>query len=161
MERANKILNHDLFNVYLGEIRRIEEKEREFCGHDLTHCLDVARIAMILNLEENLLLEKELIYATALLHDIGRHMEYREQIPHEQAGAVLASGILRDCGFSEGEVRLMVQAIAGHRSKHLADAPTLSGIIYRADKLSRPCFACGAEEKCDWSNRKKNREIRY
>lgn len=161
MERADKILKHDLFNIYMGEIRRIEENEREFCGHALSHSLDVARIAMILNLEDGLSLPKELIYAAALLHDIGRHMEYREQIPHEQAGAVLASGILRDCGFEEAEIRLVVQAIAGHRSKHLADAPTLSGIIYRADKLSRPCFSCQAKKKCEWSDHKKNHVLCY
>lgn len=161
MEKINKILNHDLFNVYLSEISRMEENEREFCRHDLTHFLDVARIAMILNLEEGLANAKELIYAAALLHDIGKHMEYKEQIPHEQASAVLAPRILRECGFEEPEVRLIVQAIAGHRADHLADAPTLSGLIYRADKLSRPCYGCRASERCDWSEEKKNLALKY
>ncbi len=161
MEKVDKILNHDLFNVYLKEIQRIEAGNREFCGHDLTHFLDVARIAMILNLEEDLSIPKDLIYAAGLLHDIGRHMEYKEGIPHEQASAVLAPRILRDCGFEEPQVRLIVQAIAEHRSKHIAGAPTLSGIIYRADKLSRPCYSCEAEAGCDWSKNKKNIHLQY
>lgn len=161
MKRASNILNHDLFNVYQKEIKRIEEGDREFCSHDLTHSLDVARIGMILNLEEGLAIPKEMIYAAALLHDIGRHMEYREGIPHEQASAVLAPRILKDSGFEEPEVRLIVQAIASHRSAHIAKAPNLSGIIYRADKLSRPCFSCEAEKECDWNSKKKNLQIQY
>ncbi|MDR2888657.1 MAG: HD domain-containing protein [Lachnospiraceae bacterium] len=161
MEKINRILEHDLFNVYLSEISRIEEKEREFCHHDLIHFLDVARIAMILNLEEGIYVDKVLVYAAALLHDIGKHMEYKQQIPHEQASAILAPRILRDCGFEEPEVRLIVQAVAGHRSVHLAEAPTLSGIIYRADKLSRPCFSCAAADQCNWSDEKKNHALKY
>ncbi len=161
MERASNILNHDLFNVYQKEIKRIEDDDRAFCCHDLTHCLDVARIGMILNLEEGLTIPKEMIYAAALLHDIGKHMEYREGIPHEQASAVLAPRILKDSGFDEPEVRLIVQAIASHRSAHIATAPNLSGILYRADKLSRPCHSCNASQECDWNSTKKNLQIQY
>lgn len=161
MERIDKILNHDLFYVYLKEIKRLEETKREFCVHDLTHFLDVARVAMILNLEDNLNISRELIYAAALLHDIGKHMEYKEGIPHEQASAVLAPQILKDCGFEEAEVRLIIQAIAGHRSEHVAEAPNLSGILYRADKLSRLCFNCDAQEDCNWSIQKRNLHLQY
>ena len=73
---------------------RVLEQDRIFCRHDTTHFLDVARIAYIENLENGLGLAKEEIYAAALLHDIGRHLQYTRGIPHEQASAMEAEGIL-------------------------------------------------------------------
>lgn len=48
-----------------------KKKDRIFCGHDMGHLLDVARLAWIFNLEANQEISKERIYAAALLHDIG------------------------------------------------------------------------------------------
>ncbi len=48
------------------------EEGRRFCHHDMGHFLDVARLAMIFNLQQGLSVSKEMIYAAALLHDIGR-----------------------------------------------------------------------------------------
>ena len=36
----------------------------------------------------------------------------------------------------------------------------LAGILYRADKNSRNCFACKAEHECNWSREKKNTRIK-
>ena len=69
MDRVNAILANEEYKDWMEQIRR-SEKERRFCCHGIDHCLDVARIGMLMNLEEKLGLEPELIYAAALLHDI-------------------------------------------------------------------------------------------
>ena len=127
----------------------------------MSHFLDVARIAALLNEEEDLGIPKECIYATALLHDIGRHVQYEDGTPHELAGAVLARDILEDTGFEKAEQELILEAIRNHRNRDAACERNLCGILYRADKLSRPCFACDAAEQCNWDEGKKNRKLRY
>lgn len=155
MERINKILTDSLYQSYLEKNNRAEEKRR-FCRHNMGHFLDVARIALILNEQENYGQEQEMIYAAALLHDIGRWMQYNDGTPHEQAGSMLAPEILKACGFMEEEAARIVRAIENHRNAEMKEEKNLSGLLYRADKLSRACFACEAEKECDWKNKKKN-----
>ena len=57
------------------------------------HFLDVARLMMILNVKEDLKISDDMIYATALLHDIGRHIQYRQGIGHEISKCA-------DCSFN-------------------------------------------------------------
>lgn len=159
MDRIDKILNHNLFIEQL-EKNRAAEAQRCFCRHDMSHFLDVARIGMILNLKEQQGIEEEMIYAAGLLHDIGKHMQYSQGIPHEQASAELAPAILRDCGFDEEETGVIIKAILAHRDSASASAKGLTGILYRADKASRACFACRAEKECDWKGDKKNLTIK-
>lgn len=158
MERIDKILNHDLFLECL-RLNEQAEADRIFCHHDMTHFLDVARIAMIMNLEKGLGIPKDVIYAAALLHDIGRYMQYAEGIPHEEASAQLAPQILKDCGYSDKETRVIVSAIAAHRDKTVAEETSLNGILYKADKASRPCFSCKAAGECNWKADKKNLSV--
>lgn len=159
MERINKILNHDLFIKCIEKINAAEA-DRSFCCHNMVHFLDVARIAYILNLEEDLGIEKELIYGAALLHDIGRHEQYADGIPHELASARIAPKILIECGFNEKETGVIIDAIRLHRTSEIAEEPSLNGILYRADKASRACFACKVEAACDWKQDKKNLQIK-
>lgn len=160
MERVNKILNHHLFKKHLVE-NEAAERERRFCRHDLGHLLDVARIAMLMNLQEGLGVEAEFVYAAALLHDIGRHIQYEDGTPHEQASAELAPIILKDCGFNDNETYVIVNAVRQHRNAEIAKESFLNGLLYRADKASRPCFACKAEADCNWKESKKNRTLKY
>ena len=92
MKRVNKILENSTYQEYIRK-NKAAEVDRIFCCHNMEHFLDVARIAQIINLEEKLELSKELIYATALLHDIGRHVQYEDGTPHEVASAKLAENI--------------------------------------------------------------------
>lgn len=156
MKRVNAIWQNER---YQRSLKKIEawEKEREFCRHTPEHFLDVARLAWILVLEAGIQAEKEIIYAAGLLHDIGRFRQYEEGIPHEQASAELAEEILGDCGFSEGECSQVLELIRGHRTQQ--EPGGLPELFYRADKLSRNCFSCPAEKKCDWPETKKNKEI--
>ncbi len=158
MERVNRILQHAGYQKNREQIEQCES-ERIFCKHDMGHFLDVARIAQILNLKERLYISEELIYAAALLHDIGRHIQYKEGTPHEKASVPIAAGILEECGFDNTEIELILYAIESHRTSKIKEKNDLAGIIYRADKLSRPCFSCQMESECNWKNEKKNRII--
>lgn len=160
MDRVNLILSNSKYQEYIDKIKQAEE-DRIFCLHNMSHFMDVARIAYSINLEEGLEISKELIYATALLHDIGRFKQYEKGTPHELASAELAPEILAETGFEEQEQEEILKAIREHRNKEIAKEKSLAGIIYRADKLSRPCFACEAEKQCDWKKSKKNMEISY
>ncbi|MPW25079.1 HD domain-containing protein [Alkalibaculum sp. M08DMB] len=154
MDRFNKILLHHNFKEYLRRIATLEET-RVFCKHEMTHFLDVARICYILNLENKANLDKEIIYACSILHDIGRWKEYQEGIDHAIASKGLALDILKDCGFDQREIKLICDAIGHHRTE--SNHPSnLSEFIYRADKLSRPCNSCNSIDKC---NRFENGEI--
>lgn len=155
MERVNRIWNHPLYQNSLHKIKELEQ-ERIFCGHDWQHFLDVARLAYIENLEEDLEISKEIIYGAALLHDIGRHLEYLEGIPHHKGGVRTAVPILEDCGFGNEESLQILEAIGEHRDAGIREKKNLAGLIYRADKASRCCFACDAKEECNWNEEKKN-----
>ena len=48
----------------------------------MSHLMDVARIAYITCLEQNLGIEKDVIYGAAILHDIGKYAQYDQR--HEQ-----------------------------------------------------------------------------
>lgn len=160
MERIDEILNHDLFIEHM-QLNDAAEADRSFCRHNMGHLLDVARIAMILNLEEGLGISKDLLYGAALLHDIGRHVQYEDGTPHELASAEIAPHILRDCGYDKNETDVILMAIRLHRTKEIAQEKSLSGVLYRADKASRPCFACQMEPACNWKKEKKNRTIQW
>ncbi len=129
------------------------ETDRIFCRHDLRHCIDVARITMLLSYEEGLNLDRELVYAAALLHDIGRSEGSHN---HHMKSADLAVEILRQSGFSYSEVEIITDVIKNHGNKTAAEDKTFSGLFYRADKLSRNCLNCKARGACYWSDEKKN-----
>ena len=158
MDRVNQIWNHPLYQTELRKLQLLES-DREFCRHTPEHFLDVARLAYIRALEENYPVSKELIYCTALLHDIGRARQYEDGTPHDEAGAIIARQILKELGFPPEEMEAIVSAIRGHRAE--TNQTILGQLIYRADKKSRNCFSCKAEPECYWSSAKKNMTIQY
>ena len=159
MERVNRILNHPVFLENLAK-NQAAEADRRFCRHGMEHFLDVARIGMIFNLQENLQIEQEWIYGAALLHDIGKHLQYEKGIPHERSSGEIAFAILLECGFSEKETEVITEAIFSHRNPAVREEKNLKGLIYRADKVSRACFACGAEADCNWKDDRKNKVLK-
>lgn len=160
MERIDRMLAHLAFRSTLEELKSLEV-DRIFCRHDLEHLLNVARLMRIYNLEERLGLAPELLYAAALLHDIGRGAQYTSGIPHEEAGVKLAGPILEDCGFTARERDEILAAIGSHRGKDRGASSALGRLLYRADKQSRPCFACPASDQCNWPEEKKNHSLEY
>lgn len=162
MDRVNVIREHPLYREYYERLEKLEQ-DRNFCRHQMAHLLDVARIAYIRNLEEGLAFPRDVIYAAAVLHDIGKSLQYEEKIPHEIAGVEIAeqilAGLSEEVSFSETEKRQILTAIKGHRRLR-EDAEPLERLLYESDKASRMCFACSAEPQCDWSKEKKNMEIK-
>lgn len=156
----NFILHHEVFQQCRAEIEK-EEYGRIFCRHDMSHLLDVARLMMILNEKEKLHIDEEIIYATALLHDVGRHLQYRYGIGHEISSYLIAVKILKDCGLKRQEQRCILSAILTHRDKKVSREKNLNGLLYRADKMSRTCFCCKAEKLCNWPPHKKNMIMKY
>lgn len=160
MHILDKIRNHPLYKECYEKLLK-DEEERTFCYHDLTHFLDVARIAYIKNLEKDLGIPKEIIYATAFLHDIGKCFQYEQGIPHEIASAKIAEEILSDLPqISEFEKEEMIQAIKEHR-KEAKEMSKLGRLLYESDKLSRACYQCSVEKECNWKKEKKNLVIVY
>lgn len=160
MERVNKILANRLFESCLQRVE-VCERDRIFCRHGFSHLMDVARIALLLNEEEKKGVDKELIYATALLHDCGRYVQYEDGTPHELAGVNLAEPILDACGFEMKEKMLILQAIRFHRNAEEAAKEALADLIYRADKKSRMCMWCKAQQECHKKVDERNHIITY
>ena len=161
MDRINRILEHPLF-IECVKLNEMAEAKRSFCNHDMEHLCAVARIAMLLNLEEEAGLEKDIVYGAALLHDCGRYKQYEDGTPHEEAGAEIARSILTECGYSEEEISIIEQAISSHRGsivKSREDA--LADILYRADKMSRNCHFCKVYDECNWSQEVKDQSFYY
>ncbi|MHC1721748.1 MAG: HD domain-containing protein [Aminipila sp.] len=164
MKFVDNLIKHP---VYIENLNRIKTAEtyRIFCCHGIAHLLDVARIAYLYNLEHNLELEKEMIYLTALLHDIGRAKEYITGEPHEQAGKELTELILSQLNYPEEKREMILTAIENHRIKEIKGlysndkAERLRILINMADKQSRNCFLCDAYEECNWCEDKKNKTI--
>lgn len=159
MERVNRIIHHPLFVQEYARLRKMEQG-RVYCGHTMEHFLDVARVGWILALEQKLPIEKDIVYAAGLLHDIGKGMQYEFGTPHQEASADLAERIMPECGYTPAETAQVAFAIRLHRKAAESDAPLVS-ILYEADKKTRLCFCCSASDDCNWSYEKKNHRIIY
>lgn len=157
LKNTNQLFSNYDYQFYLSKIDS-HEKNRDFCRHNMTHFLSVARITTIKCLEKQMNLSKDLIYTTALLHDIGRFIQYEDSTPHEIASHKLAYTFLETLDFSSKENSIILDAIINHRNpKSLG----FNRIFYLSDKLSRECFSCPVEKECSWSHNKKNNKILY
>ena len=104
MQKVDAILRDSEFRA-LSEMIKKKEYDRKFCRHSLGHALSVARIALLISIEEDLQIDRELIYGAALLHDIGRYSPYEEEgMSHHEAGAIVARPILERAGYTPEEV---------------------------------------------------------
>jgi uncharacterized protein len=158
-DKINLIIENHSFQYNLRKIEELE-KYREFCRHDMQHFLDVARLMYIITLENALNIPKHMIYATALLHDIGRGEQYENGIPHHSASIGLAKSILEQCKYDTEEITEILDAIGNHRND-TEKLNSLSYVLYKCDKLSRNCIHCKAIDGCKWSVEKKNLKITY
>ncbi|TGY97672.1 HD domain-containing protein [Petralouisia muris] len=178
MKYVNRLLQE---TEYLQMIKELEQKEKEriFCGHGLSHALDVARIGWILALErgregtkESGEAFKEKIYLTALLHDLGRLQEMKHGIPHHRAGAALAGELLEQIQYPRKERNDILEAVSGHRGEQQVIPASDSecrieqksnidfiNLIKEADNRSRNCFCCSVQEGCNWSEERRNQGI--
>lgn len=148
MTRVNKLLDHPDYSLYLEKINQLE-KERIFCRHGFEHGLNVARIAYTYLLEKGeKSLGKETIYVAALLHDIGRWVEYQTGEDHAEVSARLALPLLKACGFDPEEIQVILIGIKEHR-QHPDDHLSLLGeALAVADDWARDCRSCSAQKQC-------------
>lgn len=154
---ANSIMQNSLFLTEMEAIRRYEA-ERIFCRHDMQHLLSVARITLIMCRENGIEASRDLIYSAALLHDIGRAEQYRSGIPHDKAGVEVAGRILDETGCDDDTRQVILGMICTHRSGSPAHTP-LETVFAAADKRSRLCFVCQAQNECNWPPEKRNSEL--
>ena len=162
MPRIDYIYGHALFRRHMSDLMRLES-DRVYCRHGMEHLLDVARIMWIRNLEDRMGFERDVVYAAALLHDIGKDEQYESGISHDVASESVAAAILGgmppELAFDEADVAQIKTAILGHRRLRPNSQP-LERLLYAADKASRPCFACAVRATCTWGDDKKNLSIR-
>ena len=158
VDRIQRIQKNPVFQELYKKLQNAEAG-RIFCKHTMEHFLDVARLMYIFCLEDGESINRDVIYATALLHDLGRYDQISSGTPHNIAGVEIAGNILNECGFTENEIRSIQNAIASHREPHGLDADKLTIYLYRADKMSRDCFSCAVRAECNWPDEKKNEWI--
>ena len=144
--RSQKIVSHPEFKKSMESIRELE-RDRIFCRHGMDHLLDVSRIAYIDNMETDAGYAKDVIYAAGLLHDVGKYLQYTKGIEHHVASEMIGRQILTDAGFDGRETEEICEAILAHRDKISAGEKGLKSILYRADKISRACYACEASDQ--------------
>lgn len=157
LEITNRII---VCGKYLNELKLLAELEHDriFCRHNIEHFLNVARITLIMCSQKRVYADPDVVYSAALLHDIGRTDEYISGVPHDEAGIRKAEVILSEVGCDEGIKEKILSLIGSHRNK-IGDDCSLEEIFYRADKKSRLCFCCPAQEDCNWSDEKRNMKI--
>lgn len=97
----NTIIRHRIFKKCYNEIAK-EETNRIFADM-IWVIFRCGQIDDDFNVKEDLKISDDMIYATALLHDIGRHIQYRQGIGHEISSAQIAPLILDDCDFTVEE----------------------------------------------------------
>lgn len=159
MKNTNIIYSSSEYQKLLSELENFE-KDRIFCKHDFRHFLDVARIMSIYLLENNMELNRDLVYTLSILHDIGRVDQYRDQTPHAEASYTRAKKFLEMTDFNDQEKSLILKTIKKHNTKDANDLESeFVKLFYKADKSSRECYACPARSQCYWSDEKKNLRI--
>ncbi|MCW3490517.1 HD domain-containing protein [Dethiobacter alkaliphilus] len=148
MDRVQKLTADPDYRRYLCVTAQYET-ERPFCRHDFNHLLDVARIAWILCLQRSIDIGQPVVYAAALLHDIGRFAQYEDKaVDHAAESARLAEPLLIKHGFTAAEISTILPAITAHRLPPETLEDPFSAVLAEADDLSRRCFDCTAQKGC-------------
>lgn len=153
MERVQKLTADSDYRRYLC-VTAQHEIDRPYCHHDYSHLLAVARISWILCLERQLGISQSVVYAAALLHDLGRFAQYEDKrVDHASESARLAVPLLHKYGFTPGEIATIQAAISAHRQSPETLTDPFSAILAEADDLSRSCHSCTARDGCYKFNR--------
>ncbi len=157
LDVTNRILRDAEYQDALCRLKKLENG-RKFCLHDMEHFLSVARICCILCAENGIDADKDIIYSAALLHDIGRIVEYTTGESHHIAGKNISDRILARTGCSD-EFRQKVTDIILNHGEYEDDDSSLNRYFFLADKKSRMCFMCEKTAECYWKDDRKNMEI--
>jgi uncharacterized protein len=113
---------------------RRELSKSNLGAHTLDHTMRVYSLSM--QLSENLPVNRRVLEAAALLHDIGRPKEAESHISHSITSGEMARDILAMVGYSDLEIEQVVSAIRTHRFSEGIKPTSLEGqILSDADKI--------------------------
>lgn len=160
MKNTNLLLRDRDFLALVDQLTA-QEADRIFCKHSLEHFIDVARICYIHCLEDQIPVAKDLIYVTALLHDLGRCQSQADGKDHHLRSQEIAQTFLAKMDFSSQEQTLILQAIGQHRHNQGPAKDPFIRAFQLADKEARLCFRCPAYELCHWDEARKNQVLLY
>ncbi|HWQ43786.1 MAG TPA: HD domain-containing protein [Desulfosporosinus sp.] len=95
------------------ELIQIVEKSGAHPGWGVKHCFRVFHLAK--ELSNNLTLDDEVLYASALLHDIGKYPIYTiKNIDHALRSKGVAANLLQQMMFSPNKLPKVLDAIENH-----------------------------------------------
>lgn len=78
----------------------------------------------------------EILAPAALLHDLGKIYETREGTPHHIAGVARKVQLLQSAGYSEEEIKRIIDTISVHQKKLTPNAASLEGkVLQDADNV--------------------------
>jgi len=100
-------------------------------GHDIYHCLRVKRLALHIGEREEL--DREILVATAYLHDIGRERERQGEGDHVNIGMATAQELLPTLpSFPAGKIEAVIRCIEYHEEYEWASTrAAISGDLNR------------------------------
>lgn len=161
MYYVEKLISNVHYQALMEQLE-VLEKDRIYCKHGFSHGLDVARIAYIMNLEMNLGQDKEDIYLSALLHDIGRIEEYKNGTQHQEAGVAVARLLLNEIAYPIEKIEPILKRVREHGHLSLEQSQiSEDNFFWFADKRARNCFACRQQESCNWAISKRTGTIEW
>jgi len=102
--------------------------------HDFSHTQRVLNLCMHIGEEEGA--DTQILYAAALLHDIGREQGDANGLCHAEVSAKMARPILEKAGFPPEKIEPVIHCIATHRFRGDAIPFSLEAkILFDCDKL--------------------------
>ena len=162
MDTVTRLIQHPLYKEKYDALQ-VYEKERLYCRHDMRHFMRVAQIADQIARENRLSFSTEEITLAALLHDIGRTMQYQHKISHAEASASFAREILLSLGYDDKKTEEIRKAIRTHSNRtdvkkrfaRRGELQSLDELLSFADQFSRECFSCEVKDSCKWKTEEK------
>jgi uncharacterized protein len=124
-------------NNVMERIQKEVEKELSCSAHDMEHIKRVFNLC--LKISKDMDLDMDVLKAAALLHDIARVQEDKDnsgRTDHAMLSAEMAEPILRDAGFPEEKIPHVQACIRSHRFKtNLRPESIEAKVLFDADKL--------------------------
>lgn len=106
-------------------------------GHNIEHVLRVYNLC--LTLAKGLTIDREVLQAATLLHDIGGAKEYADKsgkTDHAVESAKIAEPLLKNLGFAKEKIEHIKKCIISHRFKNGHKPESLEAkILFDADKI--------------------------
>jgi len=134
-----KIFNNTM-NEKIKKIKQFAEKclKQDACSaHNMDHVMRVYNLAMKIAKKEKV--DKEVIQAAVLLHDIGGPKERNDhtgKVDHAAESAKMAKPLLKELGYSDKKIKQILDCIMSHRYRSNNRPKTKEAkIVFDADKL--------------------------